>query len=46
MSILHVTQPLVKPMRADIEAAGIDYSRSIMLLPHWLAMEMNWEFPE
>ncbi|MCU0592465.1 MAG: hypothetical protein MUC57_13450 [Desulfobacterales bacterium] len=46
MSILHVTQPLAKPLRADIEAAGIDYSRSIMLLPHWLAMEMSWEFPE
>jgi len=43
-SILHATQPLSQLLRAEIEAAGLDFSRSIMLLPHWLAVEMGWEF--
>jgi Fe-S-cluster containining protein len=42
-SIIQVTQPLSQLFRAEIEAAGLDYSRSIMLLPHWLAVEMGWE---
>lgn len=42
-SIFQVTQPLSQLFRAEIEAAGLDYSRSIMLLPHWLAVEMGWE---
>jgi hypothetical protein len=32
-------------LRAGIENAGLDFSRSIMLLPHWLALEMGWESP-
>ncbi len=42
-SILHATQPSSQLFRAEIEAAGLDFSRSIMLLPHWLAVEMGWE---
>jgi Fe-S-cluster containining protein len=45
-SILNATQPLAQLLRADIKSAGGDFSRSIMLLPHWLAVEMGWEFPE
>jgi hypothetical protein len=43
MSILRATQPFSEVCRADIEAAGLDFSRSILLLPHWLAIEMGWE---
>jgi Fe-S-cluster containining protein len=43
-SVLHATQPLSLPVRAAIEAQGLDFSRSILLLPHWLAIEMGWEF--
>jgi len=43
-SILIATQPFAKPLRTHIEAAGFDFSRSIMLLPHWLALEMGWDF--
>jgi len=31
-------------MKEHIENAGLDFSRSIMLLPQWLAIEMAWEF--
>ncbi|MFA4915957.1 MAG: hypothetical protein WC560_04725 [Syntrophales bacterium] len=31
-------------IRNHIENAGLDFSRSIMLLPHWLAIEMGWDF--
>ena len=27
-----------------IETSGLDFSRSQMLLPHWLAVEMGWDF--
>jgi len=43
-SVLRATQPLSRPLRADIEAQGLDFCRSILLLPHWLAIEMGWEF--
>ena len=45
-SVLHATQPFAQALRTHIEATGMDFSRSIMLLPHWLAMEMGWELPE
>jgi hypothetical protein len=44
-SIIRATGPFSKPLRADIENAGLDFSRSIMLLPHWLAREMGWDSP-
>jgi hypothetical protein len=31
-------------IKNHIEKAGMDFSRSIMLLPHWLAIQMNWDF--
>jgi hypothetical protein len=31
-------------IRDHIENAGLNFSRSIMLLPHWLAIEMGWDF--
>jgi hypothetical protein len=31
-------------IRDHIENAGLDFSRSIMLLPHWLALKMDWDF--
>jgi Fe-S-cluster containining protein len=45
-SILNETQLFSQILRAEIEASGRDFSRSIMLLPHWLAVEMCWDFPE
>ena len=43
-SILRATQPFSQLLRTHIESAGLDFSRSILLLPHWLAVEMGWEF--
>jgi hypothetical protein len=31
-------------MREHVEEAGSDVSRSTMLLPHGLAIEMGWDF--
>jgi len=31
-------------IRDHIENAGLDFSRSLMLLPQWLAVEMGWDF--
>lgn len=42
-SLLDVTQPFSTLLRSDIEAAGLDFSRTILLLPHWLALEMGWD---
>jgi Fe-S-cluster containining protein len=43
-SIIEATHPLANALRAGIETTGCDYSHSIMLLPHWLAIEMGWDF--
>jgi hypothetical protein len=45
-TVLNATQALAQLLRAESTSAGDDFSRSIMLLPHWLAVEMGWEFPE
>jgi Fe-S-cluster containining protein len=42
-TVLRAAQPFADVIRDDIEAAGLDYSRSILLLPHWLTIEMGWE---
>jgi hypothetical protein len=42
-SIIRAAGPFSKPLKTDIENAGLDFSRSIMLLPHWLALEMGWD---
>jgi Fe-S-cluster containining protein len=43
-SIKTATSPFSKTIRDHIENAGVDFSRSTMLLPQWLAIEMNWDF--
>ena len=43
-SIVTATRPFSRAIREHIENAGLDFSRSIMLLPHWLAIEMDWDF--
>lgn len=43
-SVVTAANPFSAAIRDRIEAAGLDYSRSIMLLPHWLAIEMGWDF--
>lgn len=43
-SIVTATNPLSMEIRDRIEKAGLDFSRSQMLLPHWLAIEMGWAF--
>jgi len=43
-SVVTATGRISTAIRDHIENAGLDFSRSIMLLPHWLAIEMGWEF--
>ena len=43
-SLLTATQSFAMEMRKSIEGSGMDYSRSIMLLPHHLAIQMGWDF--
>jgi len=43
-SVVTAARPFTRTMRDHIENAGVDFSRSIMLLPHWLAIEMGWDF--
>jgi len=43
-SIVTAASPFSTAIRDHIENAGMDFSRSIMLLPHWLAVEMGWDF--
>jgi len=43
-SVVTAASPFSRAIRNHIENAGLDYSRSIMLLPHWLAIEMGWDF--
>jgi Fe-S-cluster containining protein len=43
-SIETTTSPYSIAIKDYIENAGVDFSRSQMLLPHWLAVEMGWDF--
>jgi len=43
-SIIAAASPFSATIKDHIEEAGLDFSRSLMLLPHWLAIEMGWEF--
>jgi hypothetical protein len=43
-SVVTATSPFTMAIRHHIENASLDFSRSIMLLPHWLAIEMGWDF--
>jgi Fe-S-cluster containining protein len=44
MSVVKAANPFEETVREHIEKMGLDFSRSVMLLPHWLALEMGWEF--
>jgi Fe-S-cluster containining protein len=44
MSIVTAASPYSLAIRSHIENAGLEFSRTQMLLPHWLAMEMGWDF--
>jgi Fe-S-cluster containining protein len=41
-SVLTAIRPFSKAMRDHVEKGGVDFSRSIMLLPDWLSIEMGW----
>ncbi len=43
-SVIVATNQISVRIRERIENAGFDFSGSIMLLPHWLAIEMHWDF--
>lgn len=43
-SVKRATESYTKAMKDFIEKGGVDYCRSMTLLPHGLAMEMGWEF--
>lgn len=43
-SVVTATSPFSTAIKDHIENGGLDCSRSIMLLPHWLAIEMGWDF--
>jgi len=43
-SILTATSPFSMRIRNSIKTAGLDFCQSVMLLPHWLAIEMGWDF--
>lgn len=44
LSVVAASRPFAGAIKDRIEEAGLDFSRSIMLLPHWLAREMDWDF--
>lgn len=43
-SVVTATSPFSAAMKDHIEAAGSDFSESLVLLPHGLAIEMGWDF--
>ena len=43
-SVVAAAGPFSMVMRDHIEEAGLDFSRSMMLLPQGLAIEMGWDF--
>jgi Fe-S-cluster containining protein len=43
-SVKTATNPFSIRIRDHIENAGLNFYGSIMLLPQWLAIEMNWDF--
>lgn len=44
LSVVAAAGPYAMAIRGHIERAGMEYSRTQMLLPHWLALEMGWDF--
>jgi len=43
-SVVTATNQFSMSIRDHIEKGGLDLSRSIVLLPHGLAIEMGWDF--
>ncbi|MDD5206147.1 MAG: YkgJ family cysteine cluster protein [Desulfobacterales bacterium] len=43
-SILTETSLFSMAIKDHIEETGADFCRSVMLLPHWLAIQMGWDF--
>lgn len=43
-SVVSAAGPFTMAIREHIEEAGLDFSRSMMLLPQGLAVEMGWDF--
>ena len=43
-SVILATGKFSRIIRNSIEKDALDYDRSVMLLPHWLAIEMGWDF--
>lgn len=43
-SVVAATSLVSTAIREHIENEGLDFLRTMMLLPHWLAVEMDWDF--
>lgn len=43
-SVVTAASPFSTAIREQIENAGLDFNRSLMLLSHWLAIDMGWDF--
>lgn len=43
-SVKAVTMPFTEAVRERIERSGVDFSRSLMTLPHWLGEKMGWMY--
>ncbi|MCX5876905.1 MAG: hypothetical protein NT087_11555 [Deltaproteobacteria bacterium] len=43
-SVVAAASPFATALQDHIESSGLDFSRSRMLLPQWLAIEMGWDF--
>ena len=44
LSVVNAASLFSGALREYIESTGRDFSRSNMLLPHWLAIQMDWDF--
>lgn len=44
LSVVDAASLFSKTLQEYIESTGRDYSQSNMLLPHWLAIQMEWNF--
>jgi Fe-S-cluster containining protein len=43
-TVVTAASPYSTAIRHHIEHAGLEFTRTQMLLPHWLAAEMGWNF--
>jgi Fe-S-cluster containining protein len=43
-SVVAATSPFSRAIRDHIEEGGSNFSESLILLPHGLAIEMGWDF--